>query len=260
MIGLMHQHLIGVLDAVLRGERRQRQLRRQPEGIILTHRQNQHGFQGPVGRARRIVILRHDQIRVAIAHAQHAITIEQRLLQPPAEMAQDDALDHPRGECLQPGKSRRAPEGRLSKTVSQAATKRHGRPVVGKKMDKVGGKQQRPMTQFSTALRVDIGHQLRVNQPVEVEAHRNVIVPRPVRAIGIPAVAQVVAFHGVKMRFPHLRIGRHPGVMKTDLYQNGKEVPVIVRDRLRLALLQPAPEMGFLLLVEMSQHAIARQR
>ena len=84
----MHQHLVGMLNAVLRGDRWQRQLRLQPEGIILTHRQNQHGFQGPVGRTRRIVILRHNQIRVAIAHAQHAITIEQRLLQPPAEMAQ----------------------------------------------------------------------------------------------------------------------------------------------------------------------------
>ena len=104
-------------------------------------------------------------------------------------------------------------------------------------MDEVRGEMRGPLTQFRTALRIDISHQLRVNQAIEMEAHRNVIVARAARTVRVPAIAEVVTFHGGEMIFQRLRIGRHTAIMKANLHQNRKEVPVIIRDILGLALL-----------------------
>ena len=70
-----------------------------------------------------------------------------------------------------------------------------------------------------------------------MEAHRDVIVARPSRTIGIPAIAEVVVLHGSKMIFQRLRVGRHAAIMEADLHQNREEVPVVIGDFLGLALL-----------------------
>ena len=69
-----------------------------------------------------------------------------------------------------------------------------------------------------------------------MEAHRDVIVARPARTIGVPAIAEIVMLHGSKMVLQRLRVGRHAAVMEADLHQNREEVPVVIGDVLGLAL------------------------
>ena len=70
-----------------------------------------------------------------------------------------------------------------------------------------------------------------------MEAHRDVIVARPARTIGVPAIAKIVVLHGSEVIFQRLRMGRHATIMEANLHQNRKEVPIVIGDILGLALL-----------------------
>ncbi|MNN64653.1 hypothetical protein D3C81_1801030 [compost metagenome] len=59
---------------------RQRQLFRRPERMILRQRQGQERLKRPIRRARRIVVLRHHQIRIGVTYRKEPVRAPNRLI------------------------------------------------------------------------------------------------------------------------------------------------------------------------------------
>ncbi|MNN98227.1 hypothetical protein D3C81_2175670 [compost metagenome] len=65
--GLAHDDQMGFRLYLNCRELRQRQLSLLPERMLCAERQRQEGLQRPVGRARGVVVLCHNEIRIGIA-------------------------------------------------------------------------------------------------------------------------------------------------------------------------------------------------
>src|SRR5699024_12088977 len=94
--------------------------------------------------ARGVVLLGHVLLGIAVANGQDAVPVEDLLLQPPAEVADDQPFHHPQGEGLQPGPDAGGPETVLGKAVGQAAAVGQGGAVLVKPVDELPGKQLGP--------------------------------------------------------------------------------------------------------------------
>ena len=76
-----------------------------------------------------------------------------------------------------------------------------------------------------------------------MECHRDVIVFRPPRPVGIPAIAQVIGFHHRKPSVNRRLVIRQASALKTELHHNGKVVPVAVRHLRMGALVEPCVQV-----------------
>ncbi len=175
-------------------------------------------------------------------------------------MTQDNAFHDARREHIKLSKRHAAPESHHGKTVGQAATKRHRRAIGGGHVDKIFGKQAGAIAQRRRAGRVIIGVQGGVNQAIEVERHRDVVVFRPAGAIGVPAVAKIVGFHHLKATVDRRLIVRQPGALKAQLDNHREIVPVAVRHLGIGDLIQPAVQICQFCVAEMRGQFVLQQR
>ena len=91
--------------------RRQRLLLRGPERVFSRKGEGEVGLERPIRGTGRVILLGHDEVRVAVAYRQHSLVIEDRLREPVAEVSQEEALEHPPGRDFLPGEGAGGEEG-----------------------------------------------------------------------------------------------------------------------------------------------------
>ena len=175
-------------------------------------------------------------------------------------MTQDNAFQDARREHIKLSKRHAAPESHHGKTVGQAAAKRHRCAVGGGHVDKILREQAGAFTQGSRAGRVIAGVEGGVNQAIEMERHRNIVVLRATRTIGVPAVAKIVGFHHVEATVNCRLIVRQPGALKAQLDNHREIVPVAVRHLGIGDLIQPAVQICQFCVAEMRGQFVLQQR
>ena len=95
----LHQHLAAA-QQFQRFQLRQRLDFCLPEWRIVGNHQKCKRFQRPVRRTGGVVAFGHVQVRVAVANGQDAAVVKNRLLHPPVQVTEQDALDLPGGKAV----------------------------------------------------------------------------------------------------------------------------------------------------------------
>ncbi|MNS35738.1 hypothetical protein D3C72_679030 [compost metagenome] len=163
---------------------------RLPEGVAFRQGQRQKGLEGPVGRARRIIALRHGELRIGIADGEHAVAVGNRLFRPPAQMLQIKPLDLAPGQRLLIGKGQTCPEAAAGETIGHGAPEGECAAILIEPAGEIAGEE-------ASALAVAFGigiirlAELRVDQAVKMHGEGDVVIDAAVVAIAIPAVSDI---------------------------------------------------------------------
>ena len=210
-----------------------------PEGVVVRQSKQQKALHAPVGAAGGVVPLGHVHLRVAVADGQNAVPVEHFLLEPPVEVADDEALHHRQGQRLQPCPDAGRPKAVLGKAVGQAAPEGQGCAVGIEPVDELLCEQLGTLAVKGSAPGVGVGGKFRVQQPVILDGPRDVVILLHGSAIGGPAVAAVIAVDFAKAILQQLRAERHPHAFQGKVYKDAEKLPVAVRDGVGVDLPQP---------------------
>ena len=232
--------------------------------MILGQGERQEGLEGPIGRARGVVFLAHQIIWPGKANGEGAGGVQDRLLQPPADLPRPEAADFAPGQGLHPGIGQSRPEASAGETIGQGAALDQGGAVGGEPFAEGSREFRGAVDIFRGALRVLLALMGGVDQPVEMDRKPVVMIDiasrtGPIPAIGIPAIVQIQLVKTRQVTGLGRLVDRNANALQAQSRHQREEMPVVVGHADVLDMAQPRNEMGAGGLIQTVPQLIGRQ-
>ena len=237
VIAVMVDKQIGILLGTGRCQLRQWCLFHTPEGMIIGKQQKGKHLHAPVRRTGGIVPLRHGQIRISIADGQHMISVEDRTLQPGAQMPCDQTFHHGNRERLQSCQQADTEKAYLRETIGQGSAERNGLALFIEPVNELLCEFHGSRLVFFCPLRVIFLHNHGVDQTVKMNGKGNIIIFLSGISVLIPAFTQIEGLQSVQIFLKHLGTVTASHLFHGNVHQYCKEDPVAHRQRMLIDLI-----------------------
>src|SRR5262249_34722677 len=156
-----------------------------------------------------------------------AVAIGNGPLGPPAQVAEEIALDLAPRQRLDIGKGQAAPETGGGEAIGEAPAEGERCAIGSVPMANVAGKLPGTVA-ISRGAGVVAAVEGRVDQPVIVHGEGDIMVDPRDRAIAIPAIAEIEGVEVIEIGFGQRAVKFDAALLEAEIDQDAEEFPVIV--------------------------------